>query len=133
MRDALSRLRGLLQASAHPETILVWGLPSAPQLSIMALEPPKPELQDFREGLSQLARFRSIEASVFAQGRRRNDMLLPVDEVYGVYGALLCDGLHFGSSWDRMTWGCLGFSVVSDLITQVLLNHACWGRDIGVC
>jgi hypothetical protein len=81
MRDALSRLCGLLQASAHPETILVWGLPSAPQLSIMALEPPKPELQDFREGLSQLARFRSIEASVFAQGRRRNDMLLPVDAV----------------------------------------------------
>ena len=50
-----------------------------------------------------------------------------------VYSGLQCDGFHFGSSFARAKWGCEGFSVVTDVLTQIWLGRVCHNAVIGMC
>ena len=99
---------------------------NAPELSlsILDLEPRKYDLHDFFQfGYSKMARH--VEATVLRRTEFSHVVILPLHKVYQDFGALTCDGMHFGSSFSRKEYGCDGYPVVNDLLTQVMLSYLC--------
>lgn len=122
--------------SIHESSVLVWLSPPKLLLSIMDLPPKKPDMHTFGQ-FEYLHLWNDIEQEIIRNLRTTLPRLyhIPLFDTYQLYAGLQCDGMHFGTSYDRMTWGCDGFPIVNDLTTQVLLNTLCGTGDAkhGIC
>lgn len=103
---------------------LYWMEPPVVRLELFELHPRKYDYSDFDQ-LGFLGIARSIELNILAQTTFADVKILPLSAVFERYGSLTCDGLHFGTTAQRSILGCLGFPIVNDILTQVLLSSLC--------
>jgi len=116
-REGLLNLIGQFH---RPNSLLHTVLASTPQTNshIMTLDPTKGGWEAW--GNLALEFMASVDKDVAAL---HNFTYLPYHEVTSNYGHVQCDGMHFGNLYHR--FGCRGFSVVTDVVTQHLLNDIC--------
>jgi len=99
----------------------VWASPPALDVIMMELDPPKPDRKSFDSVTSDIWRWMDLDAISTI-----NDSSISYSEQFEVsnaYMGLSCDGMHFGTSYDRALYGCQGMSVVTDVLTQLWLHR----------
>jgi len=88
---------------------------------VMMLHPPKPDWREF-------AQFSTMEIWDTLDAKVAEEMGVKFVSLYSItraFKGLQCDGMHFGSSYDRMDWDCHGFTVVSDVAMQHVFHELC--------
>lgn len=130
LRDYLS-IAQLEIEKQHNNLELIWGTTVQVHPGLMFLEPRKSDAFNF----TQLA-FAKYWAAMDAQVAKEFKVwLAPYYELSVKFSGLQCDGMHFASQMDERAknWGCLGFQVATDVLTQQILNHFCAGRETRLC
>lgn len=88
---------------------------------VLLLHPPKPDWKKFTQ-------FSTLEMWDEMDSRVADEMGVKFISYFSVtrkFKGLQCDGMHFGSSYDKMDWNCDGFTVVTDVAMQHALNLLC--------
>lgn len=105
--------------NTHANTRAVLASTPIPDVSIMARHPAKVDFGNFAQ-LGVLSSWPLLERQVALD---MGALYLPWAEVTQRFPGLQCDGLHHGHRENSR--GCRGYTVVTDVVTQLLLDRTC--------
>lgn len=113
---------------------IVWASPPAMDMVTMSLAPRKPDMYRFHPDVADF--WRREDKDVISNFTDYADVVYSEQfEVSDAYMGLTCDGLHFGTSYDRAMYGCGGMSVVTDVMTQLWMHRLSSPMEdpLGIC
>jgi len=116
------------QMSANSKLKMVIVSPTHLDEYVLMLHPPKPDWRAFAQ-FSTMAIWNQLDSEAAVE------LGVGFVSFYNItrrYKGLQCDGMHFGSSYDRMDWDCHGFTVVSDVAMQHALHVLCSSHRLAV-